>query len=130
MERMNNSLEILKEVNIAILDLMKSEIEQWVKQRDKLKKLLSLHNELINNYHIDKPDIKTINFLQEIKQWRTENLNTYENINNDIYGDKIMMPMSKLMVHTMANVYKENKPLNSHLYGRTGPFTFFMYRIA
>ena len=123
-------MEILKEVNNAILDLMKSEIEQWVKQRDKLKKLLSLHNELINNYHIDKPDIKTINFLQEIKQWRTENLNTYENINNDIYGEKIMMPMSKLMVNTMACVYKGNETLNSHSYGRTGPFTFFMNNIA
>ena len=57
-------MEILKEVNNAILDLMKSEIEQWVKQRDKLKKLLSLYIELINNYHIDKPDIKTLNFMQ------------------------------------------------------------------
>ena len=124
-------MEILKDVNDAILELMKSEIEQWVKQRDKLKTLLSLHNELINNYHIDKPDIKILNFLQEIiKNWRTENLNTYENINNDIYGDKIMIPMSKLMVNTMANVYKGNKPLNSHLYGRSGPFTFFMNNIV
>ena len=110
---MNNPLEIIKDVNNAILELMKSENEQWIKQRDKLKKLLSLHIELIKNYNIDEPDIKTLNFLQEIKKWRTENLNTSENINNDIYGDKIMMSMSNLMVITMAKVYKGDKPLNS-----------------
>ena len=37
---MNNPLEILKDVNNAILELIKSENEQWIKQRDKLKKLL------------------------------------------------------------------------------------------
>ena len=127
---MNNSLEILKDVNNAILELMKSENEQWIKQRDKLKKLLSLHIELIKNYNIDEPDIKTLNFLREIKKWRTENLNTSENINNVIYGDKIMMSMSNLMVITMTKVYKGDNPLDSQLCGRSGPFAFFVNDIV
>ena len=127
---MNNPLEILKDVNNAILELMKSENEQWIKQRDKLKKLLSLHIELIKNYNIDEPDIKTLNFLREIKKWRTENLNTSENINNDIYGDKIMMSMSNLMVITMTKVYKGDKHLDSQLCGRSGPFAFFVNDIV
>ena len=41
-----------------------------------------------------------------------------------------MMPMSMLMVNTMACVYKGNETLNSHPYGRTGPFAFFVNDIV
>ena len=98
-----------KKVNQAIINLIKCEEEKWILQRDKL---LQFHIELIKNNDLNNPTKSTLQLIETIKQWRTENLNTDENMDDDRYLNEVAMRMSNIKVNIMTNVLR-NRMFNT-----------------
>lgn len=103
-----NKTNILQ-VNNKIINLINSEENKWKTQKKNLETLLTLHNNFIDNNNLDNPTIEILNQLEDIKTWRTNNLNTRENMNDDRYGKEIAMKMCEFKVQLMTQVYKNNK---------------------
>ena len=95
----------IKNVINNIIELIKSDDEKWKIQRDNLLLLLQLHIELLRNFDMDKPNISTLNYIEYIKQWRTDNLNTEENMFDPKYGENIAMAMCEVKVMIMALLF-------------------------
>ena len=96
--------EIIEKVNENVRKLIQSEEEKWKVQRKKLRKLLEYHTELLRSGNIDKPTSFTLHFIDLIKQWRTENLNTKENISDPRYKVDVASLMCTAKVKIMAKV--------------------------
>ena len=97
-------IDILEKVNRNINKLLRTNEQKWISQRDKLKKLLELNKLLLNKYSLQKPNARTLQFIEVLKQWRTEELNAEENMNDPRYGDDIASLMSQLKVKIMIEV--------------------------
>ena len=97
-------IDILEKVNRNINNLLRSKEQKWISQRNKLTKFLELNKLLLNNYSLQKPNAKTLLFIEALKQWRTEELNTEENMNDPRYGDDIAMLMCQLKTKVMTEV--------------------------
>ena len=101
-----NLIENIKKVNIAIIKLIKSDEDIWIKQREKLRQLLQFHLQLLEQCNANKPDMRTLNYIESIKQWRTDNLNTKENMKDDRYGKDIASEMCNVKVQIMSQVLR------------------------
>ena len=100
-------VEIMTLVNNNIIKLIKNDEAKWVKQRGKLKKLLELHINLMKKLNDQKPNIKLLNHVDGIKQWRTLNLNKKENMDDKRYGSDVASIMCSLKVKLMTDVYHD-----------------------
>ena len=99
-----NKIEI---VNKKIEELINCKNPKWSHQQCKLKMLLKLDEQLINKYNLEDPTYETLQFIEYIKTWRTENLNTEENLKDDIYID-IVQCMMQVKLQVMIKIHKKN----------------------
>lgn len=101
----NNLLlrDIIK-VNNNIMLLINCNEEKWKNQKDKLIKLLELHLFFINVNNLDEPTLKTLNHIENIKMWRTSNLNIKENMEDERYRYNIVEIMCSLKCKIMSIV--------------------------
>jgi hypothetical protein len=98
--------KLFEEATEGIIRLLKSDNERWIKHKSKLRSLLNLHLQMKKICDLENPTSETLNYIEEIKQFRQNNLNTEENMNDPLYGDQVAMKMSKLKVCVMAKVLK------------------------
>ena len=98
-----NKVEI---VNKNIEELINCKNPKWDHQQCNLKMLITLHEQLINNYILEDPTYETLQFIEFIKTWRTENLNTEENLTDDKYVD-IVQDMMQVKLQVMIKIHKK-----------------------
>jgi hypothetical protein len=101
---MTNIKNTLIKVNNAIITLIKCDDIEWIIQRKKLELLLRANLKFMLDNDLDKPTIKTLQQIECIKVWRTNNLNTAINIKDDRYYKLIVCKMTKIKVKIMAIV--------------------------
>ena len=95
--------EITK-VNEAIVELIKSSDAKWKAQHSNLKCLLLLQCFLLKEHDCNHPTLLTLRKLDNIKDWRTENLNTKENMDDLFYREKIAEAMCLVKLEMMSKV--------------------------
>lgn len=106
---LKNKLDI---VNKNIDMLIKSEDAFWIPQRNNLKKHLSLNLDLIKKYDLNNPIPETLRDIEKIKEFRTYNLNTPENIKHEIYSRGVGSLMCEIKVEIMKRVYTTTDTLD------------------
>lgn len=94
------------QIKSSLIKLIKSDDHYWVEQRNELKYLLKLMIKLSITYDFEKPSQELLNELEEVKSWRTINLNTPENIKRVEYKNIVENSM-KLKLTLMSCIFHQ-----------------------
>lgn len=99
---------MLKNKFIAVqkntLELIKSEEKFWVLQRSHLMTHHKMVEEFQNQVDFDNLTIQDLKKIEDIKTFRTHNLNTLENVHDIRYADKVAGLMCEIKVLMMTSL--------------------------
>ncbi len=99
---MNKISLIIIEVNDNIIKLINSDNPIFESKKVYLKELLNKHLQFIKNNPVIT--YKTLEEIEDIKQYRTENIHTNDIMNDEIYK-KVYTNMMKVKLSIMQMVY-------------------------
>ena len=95
-------------INNSILKLIKSNDEYWKCQRKKLLELYRLHLQFTLQYLDGLAALVALNAYEEIKSYRTDNLNTPSNMERLEYSEDIVAASMKFKLGMMELNFSEN----------------------